>query len=234
MGLIKSSTTPLTASPFSLADIEDAAKRVLLRARQQADQLLAAAQSEATQLKATAKVLGLAEGVREGTARGLEQGHKAGEQQALKENAVQLQNAIAALSKAATVLDQTRCELEASALAEVVKLAIAIARRVTKRQGLIEPEVFTANLEEAMKLVVQQVDLRIAIHPSQRKTLDAALPALGLKWPSLKHLEIVEEPAIEPGGCRISTRHGSIDADLNVQLDRVAADLLPIPREASG
>ncbi|HZK80984.1 MAG TPA: FliH/SctL family protein [Humisphaera sp.] len=217
-----------------MADIEDAAKRVLLRARQQADQLLAAAQTEAESLKAQAKVFGLTEGMREGTARGLEQGKKTGEEQALKDNTVQLQQAIAALNKAATVLDVSRSDLEATALAEVVKLAIAIARRVTKRQGLIEPEVFTANLEEAMKLVVQQVDLRIAIHPSQRKTLDVALPALGLKWPSLKHVEIVEEPEIAPGGCRVSTRHGSIDADLDVQLDRVAADLLPIPQEAPG
>ena len=233
MGLIKSSTVPISASPFSMADIEDAAKRVLLR-RQQADQLLAAAQTEAERLKAQAKVFGLAEGMREGTARGLEQGKKTGEEQALKEHTAQLQQAVAALNKAATVLDASRSDLEATALAEVVKLAIAIARRVTKRQGLIEPAVFTANLEEAMKLVVQQVDLRIAIHPSQRKTLDVALPALGLKWPSLKHVEIVEEPEIAPGGCRVSTRHGSIDADLDVQLDRVAADLLPIPQEEPG
>jgi flagellar assembly protein FliH len=140
------------------------------------------------------------------------------------------------MTLAANTLNASRCDLEATALAEVVKLAIAIARRVTKRQGMIDPQVFTTNLEEAMKLVVQQVDLRIAINPAQRATLETALPQLGLKWPSLKHVEIIEEPAIAPGGCRISTRHGSVDADLDVQLDRIVADLLPTPtpHEAPG
>jgi flagellar biosynthesis/type III secretory pathway protein FliH len=80
-----------------------------------------------------------------------------------------------------------------------------------------------------MKLVVQQIDLRIVVNPEQRAALDAALPKLGLKWPSLKHVEVMEDAALAPGGCRISTRQGSIDSDLDVQLDRVVADLLPRP-----
>ena len=207
---------------------------MLLRARQQADQLLAATQVEAEKLKAEAKAQGLAEGQREGTAHGLEQGRKAGEQQALNEHKAQLQQAVAALNQAAATLNTSRADLESAALQEVVKLAIAIARRVTKRQGLLDPDMLIANLEEAMKLVVQQTGLRITLHPSQRKTLDAALPKLGLKWASLKHVEIVEDATILPGGCRISTCQGEIDADLGVQLDRVVADLLPGLQEGTG
>ena len=232
MGLIKAPHVPLSASPFSMADIEDGARRILLRARQQADQLLAAAQTEAEQLKAEAHVNGLAEGMREGMARGMEQGCKAGEQQALGEFRTQLEAAIAALKAGAATLSTSRSELESRALAEVVKLAIAIARRVTKRQGILDPQVLTANLQEAMKLVVQHAGLRIAVHPAQRQTLDGALPQLGLTWPSLKHVEIAEDATISPGGCRIITCQGSINADLDVQLDRVVVDLLPVSQEA--
>ena len=189
---------------------------------------------EAEKIKADAKTLGLAEGQREGTARGLEIGRKAGEQQALSEYKAQLQQALAALNQAAATLSGSRSDLEAVALQEVVKLAIAIARRVTKRQGLLDPEVLIANLSEAMKLVVQQAELRICLHPSQHKMLEVALPQLALKWPSLKHVEIVEDPAVSPGGCRISTCQGQIDADLGVQLDRVVADLLPAPDGTEG
>jgi flagellar assembly protein FliH len=232
MGLIKSPNVPLSASPFSMADIEDGARRMLLRARQQADQLLAAAQTEAEELKAQARAAGMAEGLREGTMRGMEQGCKAGEQQALNEFKVQLQEAIAALKEGAAVLSASRSDLESLGLQEVVKLAIAIARRVTKRQGILDPQVLIANLEEAMKLVVQHAGLRIALHPAQRQTLDGALPQLGLTWPSLKHVEISEDATVSPGGCRISTCQGSIDANLDVQLDRVVADLLPSSQEA--
>jgi flagellar assembly protein FliH len=228
MGLIKAQHVPLSASPFSMADIEDAAKRVLLRARQQAEQLLAAAQEEGEKIKAAAKVEGMAEGIREGTAQGMEQGKKAGQQQALAEHKAELQKSVAALTDAATTLNTTRLDLHSMALQEVVKLAIAIARRVTKRQGIFDTHVLTANLEEAMKLVVTHTNLRISIHPSQRKALDEALPQLSLKWPSLKHVEIAEEETISPGGSRITTCQGQINADLDVQLDRVVADLLPV------
>ena len=79
------------------------------------------------------------------------------------------------------------------------------------------------------KLVVKAADVRIAIHPSQRKTLDAALPRLALQWPSLSHVQIIEDPSIAPGGCRVFTEHGQVNADLDAQLDRIAGELLPQP-----
>jgi len=107
------------------------------------------------------------------------------------------------------------------------QLAIAIAQRVTKRLGALDGDVVRANVAEALKLVVHAADLRIAVHPSQKGTLTDALPRLRLEWPSLDHVELTEDAALAPGGCRIWTRHGSIDADLDVQLRNIAAELAP-------
>src|SRR5689334_16602120 len=124
MGLIKSSNSPLTAAmPFSLADIERAAKMILLRAQQQAEQLLAAAQAEGELLREQARAEGLAAGRQEGTAQGMEQGRLAGQQLALNEYRDRMQQAHAAYTKAATALEASRGDLEATALTEVVKLA---------------------------------------------------------------------------------------------------------------
>jgi len=228
MPVIKSANSP-SLFPFSMADIERAAKGVLLRAQQQAEQLLAEAQSTAEQLKQQAHAQGLIEGRKQGTAEGLTQGRQAGEQQALNELRTQLQQALAALTAAAGTIDQSRNDLEAVALSEVTQLALAIARRVTKCQGAIDPEVLTSNLTEAMNLVVKSADVRVAIHPAQRKTLDAALPRLALQYPTLSHVQIIEDPAIAPGGCRVFTEHGQINADLDAQLDRITGELLPQP-----
>jgi flagellar assembly protein FliH len=116
-------------------------------------------------------------------------------------------------------------------LREVVALAVAIARRVTKRQGLVDPEVLTENLREAMKLVAHAADVRIAVHPQQKVVLESVLPQLRLSWPDLKHVELVEDSALSPGGCRIFTARGTVDADLDGQLDRVVNDLLPAPEK---
>ena len=63
--------------------------------------------------------------------------------------------------------------------------------------------------------------------------LTEALPKLQLRWPELKHIELVEDETLSPGGCRIFTRHGQIDADLDGQLQRIAAELVPAPPEAA-
>lgn len=215
-----------------MKDIETQAKALLIRARQQADQLLAAAQTEAERLKISAKTEGLAEGKREGLAVGLEAGKKSGEQTALAEHRAQFQQAIASLTAATHILESQRAELEAAGVQAVVALAIAIARRVTKRQGLLDPLVLSANLEDAMRLVMDAVDLRISIHPSQRKTLDAALPQLQLSLPALKHAHFLEDETLAPGGCKILTGQGEVNADLQTQLDRIVADLLPAAAEA--
>jgi flagellar assembly protein FliH len=210
-----------------MVDIERQAKILLLRAQQKAEQLLAAAQEEAQALKQQAREHGLIEGRRDATAEGVTPGIQAGQRHALEEYRAQFQNPLAALTSSATAMDQSRHELEAAALVEVVQLALAVARRVTKRQAMIDPQVLLANLNEAMKLVVKSADVRIAIHPSQRKTLDEALPQLKLSWSSLEHVQMIEDPLLQPGGCRVFTEQCGVSADLDEQLDRIAAELLP-------
>jgi flagellar assembly protein FliH len=227
MALIKATHAPASLQPFSMADVEAAAKRVLLRARQQAEQLLLDAQNEAEALKEQAKAEGLREGLEQGQAEGLRQGQEAGHAQALAEHREQFTQTIAALATAAAELDAGRQRLEADGLREVVRLAAAIARRVTKRQGLIDEQVLAANVGEAMRLVIHAADVQIAVHPDQRATLEAALPHLRTEWPSLKHVELVDDPTLSPGGCRLFARGGQVDASLDTQLDRVIGELLP-------
>jgi|SRR5687767_708493 len=229
MGLIKSEKAPAALTPFSMKDIENQARAILARAREQAEALLEAAQAEGETFKKAAREQGYVEGKKDGLAKGLEEGRMAGAQQALGDHRAQLTQVVKTLTQTAAELDASRRALEASGLTDVVKLSIAVARRVTKRQGLIDPGVLTENLAEAMKLVVRAADVRVALHPTQKQVLTDALPRLQMKWPALQHVELVEDPLLAPGGCRIYSNGGEVDADLDAQLDRVVADLLPAP-----
>ena len=97
----------------------------------------------------------------------------------------------------------------------------------TKRQAQLDPSVLTENLKEAMKLAVHCADVRFVINPAQRETLNREMPNLQLNWPNVKHVELTDDPAVAAGGVRIFTRHGELDAQIDVQLDRVVADLMP-------
>lgn len=227
MGLVKAASTPDSLSSFSMRDVEQQASALLVRARQAAERLIAEAQREAVGLKKAAHEQGLAEGRREGLARGADEGCAAGRKQALEEHKAQLMLAVDALASSAADMDASRGDLESAALEEVVALAVAVARRVTKRQGLIDPAILTENLREAMRLVVNAADVKVAINPAQRATLAAALPVLRLDLPRLGHVELVDDASVEPGGCRVYAGGGQVDATLDEQLDRVVADLLP-------
>ena len=227
MGIIKSQNAPAALAPFSMADIENAAKRILLRAQQQAEQLLTAAQAEARTMKEQAFADGFTEGRKAGLEKGTLDGAQAGHAAAVAEQKANLTKLTEAITVALKSLNESRLRLESEGLGEVVKLAVGIARRVTKQQGLIDPQVLESNLSDAMKLVVHAADVRVAVHPSQKKTLEDVLPRLQLSWPSLEHVELIEDANIAPGGCRVFTAQGHIDADLDTQLDRLVAELLP-------
>lgn len=227
MGLIKSNVAPASLQPFSMRDVETAARSLLLRARRQAEELIAAAQGEAESMKELARAEGASAGVEQGRLEGIEQGRAAGHQRALQEHGQALTEAAAALAGAAGEIEAHRLELKTDGLREVVRLAAAIARRVTKRQGLIDEDVLLANVADAMRLVVHAADVRIALHPTQVQTLRDALPQLAVELPAFQHAQIVEDATLAPGGCRLFTRGGQVDADLDGQLDRVIAELLP-------
>ena len=229
MGLIKSANAPVAMIPFSMKDIETQARALMNRATERAEGLLIEAQKEAEALKAAAKVEGLVEGKREGLAKGLEEGRKNGAQQALSEHRTQLADLIKGLTEAAADLDASRQQLENEALTEVIDLSVAIAMRITKRQGQIDPQVLIANVNDAMKLVVSSSDVRIALHPSQKQYFLDALPQLQMVWPTLQHVQLIDDATLAPGGCRVFSKGGQIDADLDGQLDRIVADLMPAP-----
>ena len=211
-----------------MADIEAAARSILLRARRQAEELIATAQREADELKEAGRAEGLLEGFQKGNADGIKQGWEAGKRDAFEKHQQEFAAAVEALKAAALEIESRRFDLEADGLREVVLLAAAVARKVTKRQGVIDEQVLADNLIEAMKLAVGAADVRIAIHPSQRATLAEALQQLRINWPALKHIELVDDAALSPGGCRVFTLGGAVDADLDSQLDRVIEDLLPV------
>jgi flagellar assembly protein FliH len=227
MPLIKSANVPSSIAPFSMTNIETQARSLLGRAQRKADELLAAAQAEAESMKKAAYAQGLADGRREGTAQGVAEGKKAAHAQALTEHREKFTSAAAAMNKAAEQFNNQRGELEAGGLRSVIELAAAIARRVTKRQAMLDPQVLIENLKGAMQRVTHAADVRIALRPADMATIKNELPALKMAWPQLSHVELVEDATLTAGGCRLFTASGAVDGDLDGQLDRVIEQLLP-------
>ena len=234
MPVIKSAHAPNSVATFSMTDIETHARSLLVRASQQAEQLLAAAQAEAenikTQARADGKAAGLAEGKRDGVAQGKAEGSAAGRQQAFDAEQATLVAATQTLTDMTAAFDAERGRVIARAEAEVLPLALAIARKVTRRLGEIDPGVVEANVRDAVRLVSDPHDLRITVHPAQHAGVDARLPRLRQQWPTMTHVTIVTDAAVAAGGCVVNTAGGEIDADLDRQLDRLIEEIVGVVR----
>lgn len=227
MPLLKSSNLPVAATVFSLKDIEAQAAAILEAAREKSLAIVTAGQADALALRRASHIQGLVEGRKQGLAEGTAEGKKTAHVQTLAEQGAAIKQLVETLAKAARELEASRAELLSQGLSEVIALACAIARRVTKRQGMLDPAVLAENLKEAMTLAVHAADVRIELHPTQLQKLEAELPNLRLSWPHLKHVQLSADPAVSPGGVRIKTLHGEVDGQLEAQLDRIAAELLP-------
>ncbi len=230
MPVIKASNPRVErAVPFNLADIEAYAKSLLIRARGEADRLLKLAQTESDSIKAQAKAEGLALGKKEGLAQGKTEGIKQGKTQAFEAEKKRISELITTLAELVVAMNEHRQELIDRADAEVLPLSLAISKKVCKRLGNIDPRVVEANVKEAIRLVTAKHDLRLRINPAQKQTLTDLLPLLKQLWPVIQHVELVDDTTISPGGCRVCTAGGEIDAELDTQLDRIARELIPDP-----
>src|SRR5688500_8660313 len=115
MGVIKSGDSPFVVQPYSMKDIENTARAILLRARQKAEQTIAEAREEADNLKRQATVVGIAQGRQEGFAKGRQEGIKAGRDEAYAEQKAQLTALVSALTQGTKQLNASRRELESAA-----------------------------------------------------------------------------------------------------------------------
>src|SRR5215207_2915018 len=169
MALIKAEAAPAVVR-FKWRDVQDEANQLLEDAKREAHAIRQAAREE---------------GYRDGHAQGCEEGREEAFAAAVDEHAEQLTQAILALRGAVGQVEQSGQQVRADAICDVVELEVAIARRVTKRQAMLDPQVVVENLRESVALAGRGRQLRIAVNPEQRQVLAAALPQLQIEWPAL-------------------------------------------------
>jgi flagellar assembly protein FliH len=106
-----------------------------------------------------------------------------------------------------------------------VKLATAIAAKILRRDAAAAPEVTLALIREGLQMAAGSTTIRIHLHPSDFETLKGQVNRLSAELMPLGASDIVSDPQITAGGCRIETVHGSIDQQFESQLARIEEEL---------
>jgi flagellar assembly protein FliH len=142
--------------------------------------------------------------------------------------AADLQPVIERLTRSIEEIAGLRPRLRAEAESDLVRLALAIARRVLRRELAIDPEALHGLVLGALEKLQGQEITRVRVHPSH-----AALVAGCLRQSSAAIVEVVPDPSREPGTVIFETQRGNLDASVESQLQEIERGLADRLRKQS-
>lgn len=215
-GIIKATGRegPAASLPVRAFHFENVGQAYLDRVRAEAARLVAEARREADRIRAQA--------ANEGRQAALESVRAAMQPQLEQE----LAQAAAALRQAVQAILHARHAWQQHWEEHAVDLALAIARRLCRRELTRQPQITLTWVREALELVVGHGQIVLRLHPQDHATLAAQVQKLAAELAGLGTVQIVADPQIDPGGCRIETQFGSLDQQLESQLSRLREELL--------
>ncbi len=229
MALIKNTDTGRAAHAvvLDLGDLARQADAMIARARAQADQIIADARRERERLITGATEIGRINGEKQGRDEGFAVGLERGREQAFAEHAARLAAIESSFTAAIGDFDSRRRRMFEEARRDVLRLALAIGRRVARRALDADENAARTQLDAALGMVFQPHRLLVLVSPGDVELIRAAAPALISRFSDSPHVEIRADQSFAPGECVIRTDDGEIDARLSTQLGRIAETLLP-------
>ncbi|MDO7788367.1 FliH/SctL family protein [Desulforamulus aquiferis] len=177
------------------------AEQLVDAARKQAEQIMKEAQKEAElqghSIKEQARQQGWQEGIDSSEA----------EADQIREQARQV------LGQAWEIHRQTIDKMEG----EVVDLALAIARRVVMAQLSVEPGTVMEIVREAVESVKNRPLVNIYVSEMDLEIIEKDKNKLLQGLPGKVELNILADAKVQPGGCRIETDQGQVDATMETR-----------------
>lgn len=158
----------------------------------------------------------------EGFERGREQGFQLGHREALEEGRKQLTERIARLNQLMGTLAAPFKELDEQVERELLALVVAMVRQLVRREVRTDPQQIIGVVREALSVLpVNSRNIRVMLHPEDATILRQFASGDGEQiW------QVVEDPVLQRGGCRVVTETSRVDATLESRLNTLIVSLL--------
>jgi flagellar assembly protein FliH len=154
--------------------------------------------------------------VREAHAAGVREGEAAGQRRA-----AELQPVLERLARSIEEISGLRDRLRHEAEQDLVRLALAIARRVLRRELAVDADAIHGLVLGALERLQSQEICRVRVHPAHEAAVSACLRRVALSAP----IEVLADPSREPGSVVFETGRGSLDASVESQLQEIERGL---------
>jgi flagellar assembly protein FliH len=169
-----------------------------------------------------------AQGKLEGYQKGFDQGLAEGSKQAYDENAGNLHKKAAEFAGLIESLSDPFKTLDEEVERELVKLSIAIATQIIRREIKLDPGQVIASVRAAINVLpLSSQKIQLYLHPEDAELVRSALSLdeMSTAW------GVIEDPLITRGGCKVDTDISHVNATVENRLAAVIATLLGGERE---
>ena len=133
----------------------------------------------------------------------------------------EIEPAIERLARAIESLASMRGRLRRQAEEDVVRLAMAIARRILRRELAVDPEAVEGLAQAALQRLQSEETARVRAHPA---LVPALVSALARVAPG-QAIEVVADAGRQAGDVVFETERGNLDASVETQLQEIERGL---------
>jgi len=144
--------------------------------------------------------------------RGFSEGQNAGHQQAVSEIAPVMERLSRSLADLATV----RTRVRKTAESDLLKLAIAVARRVIHRELTLDPGSIEGLIRVALEKLESRELCRVRVHPNQESVIRTLLARF-----AAAPVELIPDGTLQSGDVLFETAHGTLDGSIEAQLQEI-------------
>jgi flagellar assembly protein FliH len=163
--------------------------------------------------------------VREAHTAGVREGESAGRSRAAEE----IQPVLERLARSIDEMSQLRARFRREAEADMVRLSLAIARRILRRELAVDPDAMHGLVLGALEKLQSQEICRVRVHPSHATQVTAYLR----KAVPGSTIEVIPDTAREPGAVIFEADRGNLDASVDSQLQEIERGLIDRLRKQS-
>jgi len=142
--------------------------------------------------------------------------------QARKETEREIQLARAAIAQAIEQFAQQRDEYFRLAEAEVVDLALAIARRIIHRECQVDPRLLAGLVNYELEQLEASTSVRLIVSPEAMRYWSDAAPAMS------RSVEVSPDKSLAPGSVRIEAALGSTSVSFERELKEIERGFLDL------
>ena len=118
-----------------------------------------------------------------------------------------------ALADLATTKKRIRQESEV----EMIKLSLAIAKRILHREIMSDPEALHGLVHAALQKLSNREVSRVRVYPAAKDAIRSALERIG----AAPAIEICPDPSLKSGDLVFETSFGDLDASIDTQLQEI-------------